>query len=193
MTPAVAQRGVTVLRLAEAMGLAAAPPGRFGYADIAHTADLIAERGIGAAPAARLATDGELSMAQVRHALDALIEALLDSPLPRSELRALGELLGRDRLAQLVGASEPSLRRYVAGSRKVPDDIAQRAHLLAIVVSYLRGAYNAFGVRRWLERPRSQLGGRAPQELLVGGWTPDDDNVRRVHDLARALTGSPAT
>ncbi len=156
-------------------------------------ADQVAEQGIGTASAATLTSDAHLSMTDIRRALDSLLDAMKESPLPRSELRSLGDLLGRDRLATLVGTSEPSLRRYLAGSRSVPDEIAQRAHSLAIVVSYLRGGYNPLGVRRWFERPRTQLDGSAPQELLSGGWDPDDPGPRRVQALARSLVGSPAT
>ncbi len=193
MTPAVASRGVEVLRLAEAMGLAPTASGRLGYSQLAEVADQIAEHGIGAASAATLSGDGHLSMVEIRKALDGLLAAMKESPLPQSELRSLGEILGRERIAALVGTSEPSLRRYLAGSRRVPDDIAQRAHALAIVVSYLRGAYNASGVRRWFERRRTQLDGRAPQELLAGDWDPADPDPARVTALARALAASPAT
>ncbi len=193
LTPAVARRGVEVLRLAEAMGLANPPAGRVGYGEIAEVAGQVAEQGIGGASAATLTGDAHLSMTDIRRALDGLLEAMKESPLPRSELRSLGDLLGRDRLAELVGTSEPSLRRYLAGTRTVPDEIAQRAHSLAIVVSHLRGGYNALGVRRWFERPRTQLDGRAPQELLAGAWDPDDPGPKRVQALARSLLGSPAT
>jgi hypothetical protein len=193
LTPAVARRGVEVLRLAEAMGLARPASGRLGYGQIAEVADQVAEQGIGTAPAATLTSDAHLSMTDIRRALDSLLDAMKESPVPRSELRSLGDLLGRDRLATLVGTSEPSLRRYLAGSRGVPDEIAQRAHSLAIVVSYLRGGYNPLGVRRWFERPRTLLDGSAPQELLSGDWDPDDPGPRRVQALARSLVGSPAT
>jgi uncharacterized protein (DUF2384 family) len=193
MTPAVASRGVEVMRLAEAMGLAPNAGGRLGYSQLAEVADQIAEQGIGATSAATLTGDGHLSMTEIRKALDGLLAAMRESPLPRSELRSLGEILGRERIAALVGTSEPSLRRYLAGSRRVPDDIAQRAHALAIVVSYLRGAYNALGVRRWFKRPRTQLDGKAPQDLLLGDWDPADPGPARVAALARALAGSPAT
>jgi hypothetical protein len=193
LTPAVARRGVEVLRLAEAMGLARPVGGPLGYGQIAQVADQVAEQGIGTAFAATLTSDAHLSMTDIRRALDSLLDAMKESPLPRSELHSLGELLGRDRVAQLVGTSQPSLRRYLAGSRSVPDDIAQRAHWLAIVVGYLRGGYNALGVRRWFERPRTQLDGRAPQQLVSGKWDPDDPGPMRVQALARSLVGSPAT
>ena len=55
------------------------------------------------------------------------------------------------------------------------------------------GSYNDFGIHRWFERPRSQLGGRSPKAALKGGFRPDDGDVRRVRALAAALVGGGAT
>jgi uncharacterized protein (DUF2384 family) len=60
-------------------------------------------------------------------------------------------------------------------------------HFLARILATLAGSYNEFGARRWLERPRTALGGRAPAELLRGDWDPDDDGARQVRELAEAL------
>ena len=113
--------------------------------------------------------------------------------MPEPELAPLMELFPHDELGTLLGASESSLRRYASGSRRLPDDIAARAHYLSIVVGYLRGAYDDIGVRRWFHRRRTLLDGRAPAQLLRGRWTPDSEGARRVLDLARALTASRAT
>lgn len=78
--------------------------------------------------------------------LDAAIAA---SPVPDRELRALLDVYDHDTLAALLGTSVTSLRRYAAGSRAVPDAIAGRIHLVALVTSDLAGSYNAFGLRRW--------------------------------------------
>lgn len=128
--------------------------------------------------------------------LDLLREAntaLEDSPLPSREWSALRAILGDALLARLCGISEVSLRRYTTGMRSTPDPVAQRLHTLALIVADLRGAYNDYGIRRWFQRPRVQLGGRAPENLLAAGWTPDTPDVRQLRDLAGALTGSPAT
>lgn len=102
-------------------------------------------------------------------------------------------ILGDVLLAQLCGISEVSLRRYAAGARTTPDLAAQRLHALALIVAVLRGAYNDYGIRRWFQRPRAQLGGHSPADLLGADWTPDTPEVRQLRELAAALTGSPAT
>ncbi len=119
--------------------------------------------------------------------------ALEDSPLPSQEWPALRVILGDVLLAELSGISEVSLRRYAAGVRSTPDAVAQRLHTLALIVADLRGAYNDYGIRRWFTRPRAQLGGHSPKELLASGWTPESPGVRQLRELAEALTGSPAT
>lgn len=119
--------------------------------------------------------------------------ALEDSPLPPLEWSALRVILGDTLLARLCGIAEVSLRRYAADTRSTPDLAAQRLHTLALIVADLRGAYNDYGIRRWFQRPRAQLDGRAPDDLLAAGWTPDSPEVRQLRELAGALTGSPAT
>jgi len=54
--------------------------------------------------------------------------------------------LGRQ--GRLVGVAETSLRKYE--SRKTPQPIRERLHWIALVVADLAGAYNAFGIPRWV-------------------------------------------
>lgn len=122
-----------------------------------------------------------------------LLDALEESPLPRTEWVGLERVLGADLLAGLVGVSPSSLRRYAAGTRDTPDDVAARLHFLALVVGDLAGSYNDIGVRRWFSRRRSQLGGQAPADLLEGAWDPQDERPEQVRRLAAALLGAPAT
>jgi hypothetical protein len=75
-----------------------------------------------------------------------------DSPLPDQEWTALRNTLGDGLLARLCRVSEVSLRRYAARARPTPDVVAQRLHILALIVADLRGAYNDYGVRRWFQR-----------------------------------------
>jgi hypothetical protein len=103
------------------------------------------------------------------------------------------ELFGADRLAELLGISVASLRRYASDQRPTPDVVAARLHLLARIVAELRGAYSEVGVRRWFERPRSPLGGRPPDAVFSGDWDPDGADAERVLLLARSLSASPAT
>ena len=116
--------------------------------------------------------------------------ALADSPMPARELRELLRVYDYDGLAGLVGTSVPSLRRYGAGTRTVPDAIADRIHFVALVTSDLAGSYNEFGLRRWWERPRVVLGGRSPRAALGSGWTSDGDDAAAVAALAASLVGS---
>jgi hypothetical protein len=126
-------------------------------------------------------------------AIRQLREALQNSPLPRYEWESMASALGIEKLARLVGVAEGSLRRYMAGKRATPDDVAARLHFLARVVGYLRGGYNDVGVRRWFERQRQVLGGASPESLLSGRWSPEDEPAGAVLELAHSLTGSPAT
>jgi hypothetical protein len=125
--------------------------------------------------------------------LDQLNDALEASPVPSTEWSRLLRTLDRDTLARLLGVSPASVRRYAATARATPDDVAARLHWLALIVGDLAGAYNEIGIRQWFERKRTQLGGRAPAQLLVGHWKPDDAGPQEVRALAAALSGSPAT
>jgi hypothetical protein len=125
--------------------------------------------------------------------LDELLDALEQSPVPETEWSTLDPLFGAERLAELLGISAVSLRRYASGARGTPDDVAARLHFVALVVGDLAGSYNDIGVRRWFERKRSQLGGKAPEQLLRGRWDPDAAGPRAVRALAASLLGTPAT
>lgn len=120
----------------------------------------------------------------VRTMVDQLGDSLEGSPIPNREIPELARVLGWQMLARLTGGSEVSLRRYARDQRDAPDDIANRIHTLALLVADLRGGYNDFGVRRWIERPRKQLGGSAPIDILVGHWSPEAPDVQGVRDLA---------
>ena len=136
--------------------------------------------------------EGDASPQALARLIERLDDALVQSPLPDRELRALRRTFELDQLAELLGTSQVSLRRYLAGSRDVPDELAARAHWLALVVSDLSGAYNEIGIRRWFERPRAQLEGLSPRQKLNARWSPDDDGAQRVRHLAAALVGSGA-
>jgi len=125
--------------------------------------------------------------------LDQLNDALEASPVPSTEWSRLLSILDREMLARLLGISPASVRRYAATARETPDNVAARLHWLALSVGDLVGAYNEIGIRQWFERKRTQLGGRAPAQLLIGHWKPDDAGPHQVRALAAALSGSPAT
>jgi hypothetical protein len=130
---------------------------------------------------------------ELERALEHLNIALADSPVPEFEWNRLVDVLGLELLSRLLGVSASSVRRYKASARTTPGDVADRLHFLSLIVGDLSGAYNEFGIRQWFLRKRSQLGGRAPVELLKVRWKPDQPAVRKLQDLARALVASPAT
>lgn len=170
-----ARAAVVAVRLGDLMGLAAHRPG---------VAPLDADRLARLAAAARqagiaeaIAVDGPVDPCR-------LLEALEFSALPEREIDRLAALLGYPRLAELAAVSEPSLRRYAAGERQVPDAVAERVHFLVLVIAILRGSFNEFGIRRWFERPRQALGGRAPADALHGEWSPDRPGPGTVLKLA---------
>ena len=122
-----------------------------------------------------------------------LLEALEESPLPRTEWVGLERALGTELLASLVGVSTSSLRRYAADARPTPDDVAARLHHVALIVGDISGSYNDIGVRRWFSRPRTQLGRQTPSAVLTSAWDPRDEGPMQVRELAAALLGAPAT
>lgn len=126
---------------------------------------------------------------QVAAAISQLGDALSESPIPARELQQLLTVEDVEQIAELTGSSPVSLRRYAAGTRRMPDELAERIHWLALVVADLSGAYNEFGIRRWFVRPRTQLAGRAPSDYLHGGWDPQSGEVESVRKLAAALAG----
>ena len=151
------------------------------------------QAGIGQALLAELRRLPASDHVRLTSLLDRINEALDQSPAPAQEWRSLQDSLGLELLAHLLGISQSSARRYLAGSRTTPDAVAVRLHFLAFVVGHLAGAYNDIGVRRWFERKRTQLGGNAPVHLLGDEWAPEEDGPRHVLELARSLTSSPAT
>jgi uncharacterized protein (DUF2384 family) len=191
--PEATDAAVDVLKQMEAMGLLPQDVEELTLEVMRSAATRAAEAGIGESAAASLRSGSRLSPSRVASVLRELESALEGSPAPAFEWPAAVELFGVDRLAELLGISVASLRRYAADRRPTPDVVAARLHLVARIVAELRGAYSEVGVRRWFERSRSQLGGRSPDALLTGEWDPDGADAGRVLALARALSGSPAT
>jgi hypothetical protein len=130
---------------------------------------------------------------QLNGALSGAVEQINDqiemSPQPAGEWAPVMATLGEDLLAELVGVSVSSVRRYAAGSRATPQEIAERLHFLALLIADLAGSYNDFGIRRWLNRPRTPLGGRSPANLL-GEFDPEGPDAAAVSRLAASLVGA---
>lgn len=127
---------------------------------------------------------------EVAGGLAQLAEALEESATPVTEWPSMREVLGDELLVALVGVGTSSMRRYASEARETPAEVAARLHWLAMVVADLAGAYNNFGIRRWFERPRAQLEGLSPRQVLRSGWSPHDETARRIRSLAATLTGA---
>jgi hypothetical protein len=97
-------------------------------------------------------------------------------------------VFGEKMLARLLGIADASMQRYAAGEWATPDEVAAKLHWLAILVADLAGAYNDFGIRRWMQRPRAQLGGSSPWQMLGDDWSPDSSAAQQVRALAAGLT-----
>jgi hypothetical protein len=186
--PEAAWRAAHVLTRGEAMGFLGpgGRPRRFDPAALAEVLTAVEAAGIGRRALARLRGTRILEA----EALAELDDAMEASPVPEYEWPAITRLLGDELCARLCVASLTSVRRYRAGTRPTPDAVAARLHFLALVVADLAGAYNERGIRSWFGRPRPQLRGRAPAELLEGSWGPNDDGPRSVAALAGALVGA---
>ena len=158
-------------------------------------ADLLRRRGVASRATASLAHAMQaepLNDVELIDALRATLDAVDASPHPEGEWPPARELLGDELLARLLRISASSLRRYGAGDRRTPDEVAWRLHLLARLLAALVGSYNDYGIRRWFERSRSALDGVTPAELLEGAEAEDDERLERVLALAEQLTGAGA-
>src|SRR3954470_16291392 len=130
----------------------------------------------------------ESERGQLRASLGRLLDALDESPYPEGEWGPARELLDDEVLAALTGISTSSLRRYASGERRTPDAVAWRLHSIARILGALRSGYNAYGARRWFERPRTALGGRTPAQVIV--TSTDESELEPVIALAEALQGA---
>jgi hypothetical protein len=158
-------------------------------------AELLRRRGIASRASASLAHAMQaepLNDVELIDALRATLDAVDASPHPEGEWAPARELLGDELLARLMRISASSLRRYAAGDRRTPDEVAWRLHLVARLLAALVGSYNDYGIRRWFERRRSALDGVTPAELLEHAEAEDDDRLERVLALAEQLTGPGA-
>ena len=192
---AVAHAAADVVRKAHAVGLTEDTPDFSGlsYSLVKQTVLRVREAGIGERAAGYItaaAVDDPAALAEWLREISALLD---ESPLPATEWRRVLAIFDRDQLAALLGLSPVSVLRYAKGERRTPDDVAARLHFLALVIGDLAGAYNEIGVRRWFERKRTALDGKAPGEVLRGDWQPENAGPLAVRDLARAILASPAT
>lgn len=193
------ERLLTLLTRASAMGvLAGAAVTQIDAQAVQRVLSALHKQGlIGAAPVALapLLKQGPAALdaataERMADSVEQLVAVLDDSPAPGSEWAPMRAVFGDEVLGDLLGIAPASLRRYAATERATPQATAERLHWLAMVVSDLAGSYNDFGMRRWFERPRTQLGGKSPRALLGARWTPDTKPAQQVRALAAALSGA---
>lgn len=191
----VAHAAAEAVRKAHAVGLIERSPdfSELTYPYVQNTASRVREAGIATLATGLVERRDPPAAPELAQALRDIDARLEESPLPDTEWPRVVAILEPDQLAKLLDISASSLARYAKGERRTPDDVAARLHFVALVAGDLAGAYNALGIRRWFERPRTALGGRTPASLLRGAWTPDGDGAQRVRALARALVTSPGT
>lgn len=187
--PELASRALRLLSRAEFVGCRTTAPSVLNRQAIAAVGRCLRKAKLPSAKwALVLVADGEqLSAARLREAVDAMNEQIEMSPLPGGEWGPLVVTLGEDLLGELLGISVSSVRRYHAGVRVTPQAVAERLHVVALLVADLAGSYNEFGIRRWFTRPRTALASRRPVDLLGAGFDPDSNEVNDVRQLAASL------
>jgi hypothetical protein len=134
----------------------------------------------------------EVSTTRWREAVTAMNEQIEMSPQPAGEWGPVIGSLGEDMVAELLGVSVSSVRRYSAGNRATPQDAAERLHFLALLLADLAGSYNDYGIRRWFTRPRAALQGRRPVDVLGEGFDPEGQHAQQVQVLAASLIAAGA-
>ena len=191
-TAALQDSALSLLRRASSVGLLpedSNPIQRLDLALIRGIARQASKAGVGQAAAVGL-LEGEVSSSRLLSLIDRLDDAIVESPLPSREIGELARIYGLDGAASLLGVAEVSLRRYLTGLRPTPDEVAARAHFVALVSSDLAGSYNQIGLRRWWDRPRAALDGLSPRKALGTDWNPSSEPARAVATLAESLVGS---
>ncbi len=93
-------------------------------------------------------------------------------------------------LADLLGVKGRTFQRWISESEPTaPEgDDARRLRIVARIVNHLRHSLTGVGVIRWFERPRADLDGARPADLL-----DEPDAVGRLLTLAAGARTSTAT
>ena len=186
-----------VLRRAGAMGLYNKAIPKLDFAAFRDVVRSVSRAGIGRE--AELFTNTrsleDFDSGELLRSIERLKDALEESPAPDYEWQPVVSLFQPEpeELAEILDISLSSMRRYSSKDRETPDDVAVRLHFIALLIGDLAGAYNEIGVRAWFRRKRALLDGKAPKNLLRGGWSPDDPGPERVRALARSLAAGSAT
>jgi hypothetical protein len=186
-----------VLEVAEAVAQLddAATAGVDPYLVIAlQRAVLAARNALDAADPAAERRRARVALEQLRHVFG---EIAAGQPVaedrPAAELaRWLLAITGvpQHRLAELVGVGDRTWQRWVstADPAQPTGADARRLRIVARIANHLRHTLTGAGVVGWFGRPRDELGGRSPAELL-----DEPDAVARLTALAAGTRASGAT
>jgi uncharacterized protein (DUF2384 family) len=123
----------------------------------------------------------------VRDALDEHVDGIDDTPaLVMDELARWLPTTSRQDLAELLGVDRRTLPRWARQTDRAP---SRRLQTVARLVAILRHSWTEEGIVAWFHRPRRELDGRTPLEVL-GDDKFDED---RLMGAARAGRSQYAT
>ena len=94
--------------------------------------------------------------------------------VPAARVASLAAVLSAPVLARFLGVTPARLHAWIAETEPMPEMAIGRLAFLEDLTGRLAGRHDELGVRRWFERPRAKLGGRAPSDLLSADWSPGD-------------------
>jgi hypothetical protein len=135
-----------------------------------------------------------VSLEQIRHAFRDIAEGEpVSEGRPAEELaRWLAEVtdVPQHRLAELIGVPDRTWQRWVSTTDPTAPtgDHARTLRLVARIANHLRHALTGPGVVNWFDRPRADLRGASPRQLL-----DDPEAAARLTTLASGVRSSSAT
>lgn len=134
-----------------------------------------------------------VSLEQLRFLLTRLAERQ-----PVAEDRQINELarwldqvltVPQGRKAEVLGVAPRTFQRWVAATPTEPEPNDARAlRIVARIANQLRHSLGGAGIVDWLERPRDELGGQRPADVLR-----DSDSAEQLLSLAVASRSSIAS
>ena len=93
--------------------------------------------------------------------------------------KLIADTLSEDLQARLLGQPVGD-----AGWMDEQGDDGHRVRVVSGLIFALKGTYADFGINRWFDRPRQQLNGKAPADILSGVWKRGNADVETVVHLA---------
>lgn len=107
--------------------------------------------------------------------------------MKKIEIKDLETILQDELFALLIGENSEELYQRLQAGTTIENNISQRIIYLNKMVEHLQGGYNNQGIRDWFYRERTQLGKKNPLQYLSSVWNPNDENAKKVLELAKSL------